>query len=333
MRIAFASCMCSQVFKDQPVWDQIAEQQPDYLVMLGDSIYLDINVPSYPDNPGMPIGPQNMNDETFMRHLFERYTAQLNQPQFAKLVKQMPNNRVFSIWDDHDFLWNDACGAEFTKGMAQQSKIVISTSFQEAFRRALAQSLAQGSFPNSYTDSAFMCSNQPPMSAPSINLNNQAWLHLSDGRTYRTRTWLISDKNCTLLGSEQRGKFGEAIRADLNAIHLFASGSTISGWKHYPNDLNWIKKLAAKSRTLVLSGDIHRNEVDIFPDTGGFPLHEATSSGAAVRTGVVVGGKQENFGLLDIGEKIASVRLFHRGSEQNKLARSYDIQTWQDTSS
>jgi alkaline phosphatase D len=320
--------MCAQVFPDQPVWEQIAAHHPDYLVLLGDSIYLDIHVPSYPGNPGLPISPQEMDEDTFMRHLFSRYTAQLNQPQFASLMRQMPPGHTFSIWDDHDFLWNDACGAEYTKGMIQRGKVRASTAYQEAFRSALAQSLAQGSFPDSYTDAAFLDPNQAPLTIPSIPLDNRVHLHLSDGRTYRTRTWLVPDNKRTLFGKEQQDRIGASIKAEPDAIHLFASGSTLSGWKQYHGDLLWLKKLATKSRILVLSGDIHRNDTDILQSTGGYPIHEATSSGAAVRSAVVIGKKQENFGLLEIDGPTLSVRLFHKGNEQMELARRYDISSW-----
>lgn len=331
MKIAFTSCMCAQVFKDQPVWEQIAVHQPEHLVLLGDSIYLDIAVPAYPGNPGLPISPQDMDEDTFMRHLFARYTAQLDQPQFAGLVRQMPPGSVFSIWDDHDFLWNDACGAEYTQGMIQRRKVMLSTAYQEAYRHALAQSLAPGSFPDSYIDAAFLDPGQPPLTTPSINLGSKIRLHLSDGRTYRTRTWLISDSKRTLFGREQQERIGSAIKSEPDAIHLFASGSTLSGWKHYHTDLQWLKKLAAKSRILVLSGDIHRNDVDIVQGTGGFPIHEATASGAAVCYAVVLGKKQENFGLLEIDENNLSVQLFHKGKEQKELTRCYDIASWSAT--
>ena len=42
VRIAFASCMCTPYFSDQPVWNWIAAKQPDHVVLLGDSIYLDV---------------------------------------------------------------------------------------------------------------------------------------------------------------------------------------------------------------------------------------------------------------------------------------------------
>ena len=72
MRIAFASCMSAQVFPQQPVWDWIAARNPDGLVLLGDSIYLDVPL----DGPH----PSAMDDDSFARHALQRYQAQLAQP-------------------------------------------------------------------------------------------------------------------------------------------------------------------------------------------------------------------------------------------------------------
>ena len=41
MRIAFTSCFSAEIVRDQPVWQDIAAGDPDVLVLLGDSIYLD----------------------------------------------------------------------------------------------------------------------------------------------------------------------------------------------------------------------------------------------------------------------------------------------------
>ncbi|MFN3229321.1 MAG: hypothetical protein ACK41P_05650, partial [Asticcacaulis sp.] len=38
-RIAFGSC--AKQSKDQPIWDAIAAQKPDLMLMLGDNVYLD----------------------------------------------------------------------------------------------------------------------------------------------------------------------------------------------------------------------------------------------------------------------------------------------------
>ena len=64
MKLAFTSCMSFTVFAQQPVWDQIAAQRPDRLLLLGDSVYTDIHAPS---------DPQTMGDDEFARYLFSLY--------------------------------------------------------------------------------------------------------------------------------------------------------------------------------------------------------------------------------------------------------------------
>jgi alkaline phosphatase D len=319
MKIAFASCMCTRIFSAQPVWDHIAAHQPDALVLLGDSIYLDIRAPSH---------PQTMGDDAFAQHLFALYTELLAQPQFVRLVQLVPLGRVFSIWDDHDFLWNDAQGAELRDNPIHAGKVRLSTAFQEAFRRALAKGLVPGSFPSAYNDPVLWQWPAKALSTPSVELGGNVWLHLSDVRSFRTATWLRAEAKRTLLGEQQRQQLSKRIQASApDALHLFASGSTLAGWKRYSHDLQWLHTLAAQRRTLFLSGDIHRNEVDAF-HTGGWPLHEATSSGAAVRDAVSVGTKQENHGLLDIDAQTLQVRMFRKGVQQMALARTIDRKSW-----
>lgn len=320
MRIAFASCIHTPVFRNQPVWDWIAARQPDHLVLLGDSLYLDLSL-SGPH-------PEQMLDDEFARHLFARYTGLLAQPQLRALVQQLPPGRVWSVWDDHDFLWNDALGAEARANPQHSGKLRLSTAFHEAFRRALALGLAPGAFPSAYNDAVFWDMNQPPLATPSVALQPGLWLHLSDCRSWRTRTWLLEESKRHLLGAAQRQRIGAAVAAQPQALHLLACGSTLSSWKRrYPQDWAWLISLAAQHRTLVLSGDIHRNEVDA-NHTGGWPLHEATSSGAAVKDAVVFGQRRRNFGLLEIDANELQVTLLADNQVQTALSRRLDRNTW-----
>ena len=316
MKIAFASCMCTRVFDTQPVWTQIAAQQPDALVLLGDSIYLDIAAPE---------PPQDMSDDNFARHLHALYSELLAQPQFRALVQGLPAGAVHAVWDDHDFLWNDALGAEVAKRPEHRGKLGLSTAFFQAYRRTLAQGLAPGSFPASYNDAAFWPAVPQRLDTPSLALAHDLWLHLSDGRTHRTHTWPLQESKRHLLGSAQRERLGAAVAAAPAALHLLASGSVLAAYKRYPADWRWLLDLAAAQRLLVLSGDIHRNELDAFYTTG-WPLHEATSSGAAVRDAVVLGRERRNFGLLDVGPDEVHIRLFEKGvcRDERRLARG----TW-----
>lgn len=316
MRIAFTSCMFTRVFGDQPVWDWIGQQSPDRLLLLGDSLYLDVNV-------NAPVQPQDMDDDRFARHLFELYGELMAQPQFAALVRAMPTGTIDAIWDDHDFLWNDALGAEVHP--VHSGKVRLSTAFLEAFRVALSSRFAPGSFPAVYNDAAFWDLAQPALSTPSIALADDLWLHLSDGRSHRTRTWMLAESRRTLFGAEQKGRFTTAVEQAPQAVHLWASATTMAGYQRYSRDLAWLMGLAAQQRMLVLSGDIHRNALDAFY-TGRLPLHEATSSGAAIRDAVVVGASRRNFGLLDIDPQTVTIRLFK--GNQLEQQRVLDRQSW-----
>jgi alkaline phosphatase D len=314
MRIAFASCMFNRVFSNQPVWSRIAAHQPDHLVLLGDSLYLDIATATH---------PRDMNDDEFAQHQFALYRELIAQPQFATLVRALPAGAVHAIWDDHDFLWNDAEGAEVHP--VHSGKVRLSTAFLEAFRRSLASGLAAGSFPDAYDDPALWDLTQPALTTPSITLSADVRLHLSDGRSHRTRTWLLPEARRNLFGPMQRQTFEASIRAAPQALHLWATGSAIAGYQRYKLDLAWLKNVAAGHRTLVLSGDIHRNELDAFY-TGGLPLHEATSSGAAVRDGVVVGAALTNYGLLEIDSQAVTIKLFKGNSLEHQ--RVLNRESW-----
>jgi alkaline phosphatase D len=313
--------MCTRVFNNQPVWDQIAALNPDYLVLLGDSIYLDINVEVTPNHP------EKMDDDTFGQHIFALYNELIHQPQFSRLVRQMPNGRVFSIWDDHDFLWNDMYGASAKANPVQRGKVPVTTAFQKVFRNALAQSLAPNSFPTRYDDPIFWDRAEPPLATPSVALGNDVWLHLCDVRSFRTSAHHVAETERTILGSVQRAQVEAAVTTAPNAVHLIASGSTLGDWNKYPQDMQWLLQLAEVNRILVLSGDIHKNNCDLF-QTSGFPLHELTSSGAAVKSLVVIGAEQQNFGYIDIDANTVGARFFHFGVQQMPLDRTYDRVTW-----
>jgi alkaline phosphatase D len=306
--------MFNRVCPDQPVWTWIAQRAPDRLLLLGDSLYLDVAGPPH---------PQDMSDVEFAAHAFTLYSEALAQPQFAALVQALPPGRVNAIWDDHDFLWNGAQGGEVHP--LHSGKVRLSTAFHEAFRSALTQGLVAGSFPAASNDARFWDLAQPELTTPSIQLEADLWLHLSDGRTHRTRTWLLEESKRTLFGAAQRARFEAVIAHQPQALHLWASGSTIAGCQRYANDWTWLRQMAAQARMLVLSGDIHRNELDAFY-TGGWPLHEATSSGAAVRDAVVVGQELRNYGLLDIDANQVTIRLFSDDVLQQQ--RVLDRHTW-----
>lgn len=318
MRIAFASCVFTARYPEQPVWDWIAAQNPDHLVLLGDSTYFDIDTLMH---------PRDMPDWAFAQHVHRRYTELIAQPRFVALVGAMQQGRVHAIWDDHDFLWDGATGGDLDMRRTHGGKMRLATAFLEAFRAALQQRLAADSFPANANDPVLWDMDQLPLDTPSLELEPDLWLHLSDGRTHRTRTFLVAESDRTMFGADQKAAFAQAITNAPQAVHLWASGSTMAGYQRYTLDIQWLMGLASQQRMLMLSGDIHRNTTDVFLNANGFPLHEATSSGAAVKDAVVVGDMQKNFGILDVGPLQVDISLYGDNQQQGATI-SIDRQTW-----
>lgn len=81
--VGFGSCASYNVDPVQPIWNAIAERDPDLFLHLGDNIYADAQ-------------------EAFVFD-FE-YQRQRGVPNYRKLAASLPQ---VAIWDDHDFGRND----------------------------------------------------------------------------------------------------------------------------------------------------------------------------------------------------------------------------------
>jgi alkaline phosphatase D len=323
MKIAFTSCFSATAYPvSQPVWAQIAAQQPNALVLLGDSVYND--VPPKPDEAGHSHPSESgYQDHAFAVHLHRRYQKQLGISEFARLIAQVP---TYAIWDDHDFLWNDTGAADATRP-ANLGKALYSANLLSCWRQALRGTQA---FPASVVDARVQNGYAPPLKASSydawmpgyskVDLAPGVVLHLTDNRSWRGK------EPGSMLGTAQKAQIQAVITAQPTAIHLLASGSTINAssenWLKYASDVQWLGTLAGQYRILVLSGDIHKNAWHSYPTNTTHQLFEATSSGAAIDfLGVNKTGKrnrlgryEQRFGLLDIQSSHIEVSFFDQGS-------------------
>jgi alkaline phosphatase D len=316
IKIAFTSCMLQQRFENQAVWSRIQACNPDYLVLLGDSVYLDIDV-----------DPKRMSDDEFGTHAHTRYRAQLEVPEFDTLLRFMSlkgGRRTFAIWDDHDFLWNDSGGAAIAKIPQHRDKIPRTTAIFRAFQNAL---VTVGTFPDRFEDIF-----PPQVPAPSrlyesVELSDGTRLHLTDGRTYRTETFLVAHKARAILGKEQLAWLAAQVEAaPSDVVHLVASGSTSSSWKRYIHDWQALNAIADSRRTLMLSGDVHYNAFASHVDPHGLLMHEATASGAAIKDAVIVGSRVENFAIAEIEAASVRIRYFEKTGE--KQSRTILRSSW-----
>lgn len=320
MKLAFTSCMSSTVFVQQPVWDQIAAQQPDRLLLLGDSIYIDAG-----PYANQAQHPKEMPPVEFLMHLLARWKLQFDQPQFRALVKAVPTD---AIWDDHDFLWDECCAEGAIGKKVYAENIRISRALFNAFCRTLAARLAPGSFPEAYNDWAINQPNEPPPGYQCRSLADDLKLHLTDGRSWRIGK--------DLLGAAQRAQIEAKLAESPNAVHLLASGSVVNNdsgerWNTF-NDFAWLLTQARKYKIVVLSGDIHANRFKSIDLGGGRWLHDATASGAAICKLVSIGSKCQNYGLLSTDPAHLRLDFFSHGTPDSVGSWAIDRTTWAATS-
>ncbi|MEC9188061.1 MAG: alkaline phosphatase family protein, partial [Planctomycetota bacterium] len=95
-RIAFGSC--GHQSKPMPILRQAVEKNPDLFIYLGDNIY---------------------GDTKDMKVLAAKYELLNRRPEFQTLRSRVP---ILSIWDDHDYGWNDA-GKEYE--FKEESKAIF----------------------------------------------------------------------------------------------------------------------------------------------------------------------------------------------------------------
>lgn len=324
--LAFVSCINAAAFKSQPVWDWIAAAPVQDLLLLGDSIYAD---------GSSATSPMDMPADQLRQHLSQRYRLQLAQPQFAALLQRLGAGHVDAIWDDHDFLWNEAAGLPLSQGFEHREKLPVTNACFRAFSRAVA---GIAPYPDDDSDPALNDPAAPPPDArPSREVAPGVWLHLSDGRSHRTYEGLFKPPlpERQMFGSKQQTHLRQQIELRPDAIHLFASGSTLDTWrKSYGNDWLWLRGLSRQHRILVLSGDIHENQARSWgsePDAG-LPLHEATSSGAAcykLVDPIPFVPRRRNHGLLQFEPGRLVLRFYKDGQEETKRSFAIDRANWQ----
>ncbi|WP_156370407.1 MULTISPECIES: hypothetical protein [unclassified Acidovorax] len=331
-KIAFTSCMSTEVFSArQPVWEDIGWHKPDVLVLLGDSIYIDCPWPKGPD--GMVTEPALLNPSDFAAHVHRLYRKQLAVPEFRTLLQQ-DGLATYAIWDDHDFLWNDA---RQQQALSHLEHAVYSSNLFQCWRDALA---GVAPFPVTAMDPRVLKNIGVPRGQVRFNDAMPGYrcevlfaglvvLHLTDGRSWRDGP--------TLLGTQQKAMMQARMADHPNALHLVASGSTINGWeingwKHYPEDLRWLLALAETYDVRVLSGDIH--EIDrkaTWTEKGGRQLHEYIASGAAVDFAPpLLAGffpanipvtAQRQFGLITLEDGLLpNVQFFKDGRRQGDIS-------------
>ena len=310
MKIAFTSCMDPLDADTQPVWNAIAAESPEHLVLLGDQIYMDYGFEmGGPDkkhfltqqqishNPRLLV-PSTYAPAKFATEMYDRYQKQWGIMRATNLFNDLytPPLHIHGIWDDHDFGWNNSFGSGDQEPGSATDVAKMPPAHQK-ISRALFQlffeALQSGNFremptvptmtatgvdltiPNFFSSLASAANDQR---CGCVELReHEVYLHLLDCRTFRdnfNRRSMVGDLQLNALANNLRP----------NAINLVASSTTLRGsresWEHYAggNELQRLTGMStpAEVRMLVLSGDIHKVHYCFSAKP-----YEVTASGAA----------------------------------------------------
>lgn len=235
MKIAFTSCINFTQYPNQAWWQDIEIQNPDYLLLLGDNIYMD-----YPHAKQRLKHLKAISAKDYGIEMDKMYENQFGEENFKRLFDKLnSNNRVFAIWDDHDFLWNNSNGAYLrsdleSSGNEVEEKLKVS---RELFFKYLKNNWMNYPEVYYYVDTA------------------KARFIFLDNRSYSLKAGLNSD----LLGESQFKFFENSLRHDKDYT-LICGGITLSesvikdnpyygeNWLDYPKDLIRLCRLISEKQ-------------------------------------------------------------------------------------
>lgn len=232
MKIIFTSCVRFEAFPEQKEWDWIYDEDPDYLFLLGDNIYMDYGI--WPFSKEYVGSPERLTNEGFKEVMEQKYINQFEKvPAFKRLLDKMrAKNGFFAIWDDHDFAWNNAYGTTVAPVKKQISR--------ELFHK----------YTQCSTNKPFVYYHVDTPMARVIFLDNR-----SDSEKPGKNSRLISDAQFQFIEEKLDHKLPYTVLC--GGISLTVSSEN---WAKYPLELQRLcKLLTQKEKVLFLAGDIHYN--------------------------------------------------------------------------
>jgi len=301
-KIAFTSCVNHKKFEKQPQWDDIAAQNPDYLFLLGDNIYMDYFHLFF--NKERLGKPSKYDKAVFEETMSQKYKAQWSESHFSALLKQM-KGKVFGTWDDHDFGWNNAWGNE------------VKPEIKEISRRLFHENM--------------QCSTNLPEIYCHIETEHARVIFL-DNRYYADSP----DKtNAKMLGDKQFEFLKEKLNHD-KRYTIICAGLTLTygsdNWAEFSNEYSRFCRLVEGRKDVIfLAGDIHKNKFAApSPETffrARRPCYEIVSSGLALNyIGLPLKiDNIHNWGLLELDADEIIVHLYNKKS---KNSYRIDGKTW-----
>lgn len=260
-KIYFGSC--GKQYKEMPILDAIAKDDPDVFIFLGDNIYGDT---------------QNMSE------LKQKYDVLGQHQGFQKLKNTA---ELIAIWDDHDYGENDA-GKEYPKKEASR-KIMLD--FWEEPKDS-----ARYSRDGIYTSYMYGIQERSiHVILPDLRWNRDSLNEVSKTEYLAERLPrnmgpydVVEDEYASMLGEkqwqwlEQQLLKPSKIKVIGSSLQLLPEFTGWESWANFPKDRERLLTFIAKHKipgVIMISGDTHWGEVSYVKNHEGYGLWEVTSSG------------------------------------------------------
>lgn len=259
VRIAFGSCADQD--KPCPIWGSIGKLQPDLLVLLGDTMYADLD-------KSKKVDPNRLR---------ETYGKLDGEAEFAKLKKSTP---ILATWDDHDFGKNDGDARFAFKDDSQQIFLDFFGVPKDSPRRTRKGVYhAQVFGPEGKRVQVIMLDGRYHRSTIATKFNPRLRVTESQPNT---------DPAATFLGEEQWTWFEEQLKvpAELRligtGIQVLSDEHPFEKWSLIPHERARLFKLLKDTKAngvVFLSGDRHLAELSMSQEFLSYPLYDITASG------------------------------------------------------
>ncbi len=258
-RIVFASC--AKQLDSQDMWTQIASENPDLTLFIGDNVYGDV----YTNDPALP-------------ELKAAYMRLAMSEPFKELRLKAP---MLTVWDDHDYGMNDAGGDyQYKKQSEELFEFVWALSADDPRRER------DGVY------GSWILGENEGERLQIIMLDTRYFrspLKETDekGAKGKERYLPDADPNKTMLGDAQWAWLADElkkpadVRLIVSSIQVIAEGHGWEAWKTLPAEREKLYRTideADAKGVVLLSGDRHSAALYRRDGVIDYPLFEATSS-------------------------------------------------------
>lgn len=262
-KITFGSCHDQDL--DQSIWDSIAKQNPDLMILTGDNVYA-----SKPNK----------------KPIFDQYKKMEKSLSYRKLRESVP---VLATWDDHDYGMDDGDESNPEKQEARRS-----FAFHFPYIKDSTLLDQPGLFHSKILGGVKIGRGRRAKTTPSLHIimldtrwNKTAWKKEINSEGVLKLISKEQDPKATILGETQWEWLEDQLKEPsdfkilVSSIQVLTEEHSFERWGHFPKEKQKLLNLIAKTKPknlVIFSGDRHFASISKTEISGWGPLYEITSS-------------------------------------------------------